>query len=71
MINLNKILFPVKKCDWIFKIENFLSQDTYNNLYKEITEDSKLLHGNGKKSIENTNVNFSKYSFEKKILIFF
>jgi hypothetical protein len=65
MIYLNKILFPVKNCDWIFKIENFLSQDIYNNLSKEIIEESIFLEGDGKKSIDSNNDNFYKYSSKK------
>ena len=43
LINLKNIYFLPERhsCDWIFKVENFLSEEFYNDIYKELNSTSR------------------------------
>jgi hypothetical protein len=72
LINLKNIDFLPERhsCDWIFKVENFLSEEFYNDIQKELNSTSRSpyleTYNSFKKGIQNSDKNFIVFLENKK-----
>jgi hypothetical protein len=72
LINLKNIDFLPERhsCDWIFKVENFLSEEFYNDIQKELNSASRSpyleTYNSFKKGIQNSDKNFIVFLENKK-----